>query len=107
MRGQGQDFLLPLFSMLQRSRTSAIARFQGSPYSVGTSGEAAKSTRERRMEIFTNTCAGNVTFRAPHIELIASFHRNRQESHRCPGIQIAREANDLTFIVDVIGELKL
>ena len=70
-------------------------------------GEATEGSRKRPTTAFSSGLAVKVGFTQVGRRLIAAIHGNSQESHGRVCVRIKSKADDLTCVIDVIGEKKL
>ena len=70
-------------------------------------GEATEGSCKRPTAVFSSGLAVKVGFTQVGRRLIAAIHGNSQESHGRVRVRIKSKADDLSCVIDVIGEKEL
>ena len=70
-------------------------------------GEATEGSRKRPTTAFSSGLAVKVGFTQVGGRLIAAQHGNSQESHGRVRVRIKSKTDDLSCVIDVIGEKEL
>ena len=70
-------------------------------------GEATEGSGKRPTTAFSSGLTVKVGSTQVGRRLIAAIHGNSQESHGRVGVRIKSKADDLTCVMDVIGEKEL